>query len=75
MSPLSLTRVALCEGAECRHKQRTDLHFQGRKKSVCVIIYVCVFGEEYFKNYNKMLSLIRKMDSPAHAGNPKSVLT
>lgn len=48
---------------------------RGEKKSVCVIIYVCVFGEEYFKNYNKMLSLIRKMDSPAHAGNPKSVLT
>lgn len=46
-----------------------------KKKLVCVIIYVCVFGEEYFKNYNKMLSLIRKMDSPAHAGNPKSVLT
>lgn len=73
MSPLSLTRVALC--AECRHKQCMDLHCQGEKKSVCVIIYVCVFGEEYFKNYNKTLSLIRKMDSPANAGNPKSVLT
>lgn len=47
----------------------------GKKIGLCHNMCVCVFGEEYFKNYNKMLSLIRKMDSLAHAGNPKSVLT